>query len=988
MKTKEILVSKHLAERIYDLENRIFTDNAAGTTLEKGNTGFAVSGECPKPNNDNQVIWFNEALINLLKGREGGLGFTIINQPVHNFNGFYVVIPLVDMNAGGYTADLTSLNLLLGNTFNIADLQPSHYISMARYYVRNKNSCFYIAHPDKNCVCLSDLSSEFNHVLSFDNCFILLSNCVVKKFWPVRFDKIEIKNNSIILCGVDPSSEFSLPANILVKIEFSSDFISKNNLLEKLEKSVAAQHSASREKIHVKDDAGTAKSSSCFPSKLFSCMDYLRARLPKISRNRLESVSEGSMELFTGPKVPDGYVRMNLDRECVSLDPWELVQDGATVAIDFGTTSTVAAFLNTRGVVELLRMKSFEEEISESHYENPSVLEFKNFKRFYDTWLNEDYRPLTEWEDLYGSYDAKEQLRDHASCGISNIKAWAFRRHNSFPLRLEDEENGYPVELEPLPVENDEEKSLGNWQERPLDPIEVYGYYLGLCLNNQSLRDGAIYLNYRLTFPVKYDLETRNRIKQGLRRGLLRSLPPALVYSDKWNKARFSVEFGISEPEALVSSVVPAIGLDSNLEKPLPFAVFDFGGGTTDFAAGFYRKPTAEEEDEYDAEVIIETVDVSGIDNLGGEHIVDSLYYAVLSGNAALLMSKGICFVCPSDMNMFPGSETLWGRGSDAYGNMAVLREKLRPVWENSMDDIEDVKTEGKLAVQFKNTNGEYVNIDLLVDIDHLVSIIRERITAGVESFFSFFCQAFTKYDRKGLVDRIHIIFSGNSCRTPVIREVFAEEKQKWLNVKSYDNEKTEEILNLISEHYELIDEWKKDSGAKQDNDDVSAKTAVTVNSMNGIKVTLKNCVALGLLKILSSGIYPLRAYVSDSDNPAETEAPFSYCVGKFKEGFLVPLFMRGTPYGEWMKFDRLRKPRIGNAPFLQIGWSNDPFAAKEKQIQQNGCPVKTLYFDSANIGKNLYMRAVEPHVIEIACFAMEDTSCENPLEVNSVNLS
>ena len=32
-------------------------------------------------------------------------------------------------------------------------------------------------------------------------------------------------------------------------------------------------------------------------------------------------------------------------------------------------------------------------------------------------------------------------------------------------------------------------------------------------------------------------------------------------------------------------------------------------------------------------------------------------------------------------------------------------------------------------------------------------------------------------------------------------------------------------------------------------------------------------------------------------------------------------------------------------------------------------------------------MRAVDPHKIEIACFAPDDTNCESPLQVKTVNL-
>lgn len=980
MKTNEIIVSKHLAERLKDIAGRAFENELSSDNAEKQGSLSNTAKDFSK---------LNKRLFNMLMDKMpeyGGKGFFILANPFDDFLGCFVVLNgdnFKIQKSGLITkleVDIQPLaDLMHATVLNDKDIGIAQIIDDSSYVSGKKNSKYYFPNSDNTGAFVSStIMRKMNSALSNDLIkFYLLRNALVNVALSTvcSVENIFISKDNKLKIEISGRCSDLQKGGMALKIKFPDYF----NFSDKdTSGSIPLSNTKRNTKKNIDD--------VLFQSELLLHMDSLRAKFPPLSPYRLKSVSEGSVELMSGIQVPDGYVKLTLDDECVARDPWELVQEGSLVSIDFGTTSTVVAFQNTMGYVELLRMKSFGQEISESDFENPTVLEFNNYKRFYDTWTNEDYRPLTEWNDVCASYDAKEQLRDHACCGVANIKTWAVKRHNSIPLRLEDETNQFPFELSPLDVDEDPNKDIGNWKERYLDPIEVYGYYLGLFLNNQALRGGAIYLDYRLTFPVDFDKESRNRIKQGLRRGILRSLPPSLIYSDRWHDARFNIELSATEPVALVSSVIPALGLDKDLEKPLAYAVFDFGGGTTDFSAGLYRRSTDEEADEYDCDITIQTLAVGGMKDLGGEHILDHLYYAVLRDNALQLMRNNISFVCPPNMNRFPGSDTLWGYGSDAFGNMYVLRDRLRPVWENRTDDIQSIETEGKLSVQLKNASGDYVNMDLDIDCETLKNKIYELIRAGVISFFTFFCQAFKQADDKGVIDKIHILFSGNSCRTPILREVFAEQKEKNLNVSELDAESKKKILDRIVEHYELIDQTMEHAEVKNDN---LSMANYVVQDENEIKVTLKNCVALGLLKLLTSSIYTDNTYLNNSESSVENEAPFDYYIGKFKSDFLEPIFMKNTPYNEWKLFDRVRKARLGGEPSIQIGWSNSPVAAAVNggKVKRNGCKSTIIYFSQELIGNNIYMRAVNPHKIEIACFSPQDANYENPLMLKDVNL-
>lgn len=712
-----------------------------------------------------------------------------------------------------------------------------------------------------------------------------------------------------------------------------------------------------------------AKSGGKFPAEFFKIADNIRANLPLLSKDTLFSSLSGIYDLLSSePSAADPddpYVQVELDQKCSISDPWRFVKENVEVAIDFGTSSTVVAFSDDRGREQLLKLCSFDLSDGDTlnPYENPTVLQFNDIRTFSSAWFGQKYRPLTRWKDVYSSYDGKSQLKDYASSGLSNIKTWAFKRHSSVPVILEDTVSKTIVELLPLPVEPAEnDKDLGNWKQRMLDPIEIYGYHLGLCLNTQTLRNGSIYLRYNLTFPVKFDNETKERIRQGLRRGLLRSLPPSLVYSDRWKDAKFHVVLSVSEPVALVASVMPQLGLDDFTKRSYyAFAVFDFGGGTTDFSAGFYREPTEEEWEEYQTEKTIDIIKTSGDAGLGGEKILDLLYYKVLQRNAVALQKEGITFTLPDGFSQFPESERLWGNGSCAHGNASILRENLRPVWEEQEDIVKEKITDpGALSVQFqKDSSSDSFPFNLEVDVEELRNCIENRIRETVNQFIHFFAQAFNQYRSRDDFDELHIIFTGNSSRSSFLRKAFEERMEKSKAEVAGENGTggSESSKGEIIPHFELTETSFKDS-----------------------RVTLKTCVALGLLKILRGNIFP------NDNSQSGGETPFNYYVGVFRKSFFKPLVNKNAVYNEWQNFSKVRKSITAGNPWILIGWSSDDRAACEDQIPENDCDQKKISFDSEYIGCDVRFRAVAPNVVEFGCFKPETDDSE-PLQTVKVYL-
>ena len=456
--------------------------------------------------------------------------------------------------------------------------------------------------------------------------------------------------------------------------------------------------------------------------------DTLRAQLPPLDKGILEDSARGIWSAYwpsTSEPDPQWYVRVELDKAVEAANPWESVRHGSQVAIDFGTSGTVAAVREEDGRLRLLRIGGLlQAPGTDEQYENPTALEFSNYRQFLKTWQQEPWRPRIRWEDVKCAYQAREELcaaPNRAACGMRSIKTWAREQPGCPPLRLRDEKN-HAFELSPLPVAGDEGMSdVGDVSLRPLDPVELYACFLGFSLNNQLVHGGTIYPRYYLTFPVKFDRRTRDRILQGFRRGLLRSLPPSLVYGQEWRaESPFRLEEVASEPTAFAAGVLPHLGITPT-EGGEAFGVFDFGGGTTDFAFGLYRRATPGENENEGWETVLEILDVAGDEYLGGEHLLDLAAWHVIRCNADALLNAGIPFRCPPELSPFDGSELLFTESAEAQANLMVLREAMRPLWEEGRFADDDT---GTLSLNFLSCEGKDVpNLSLIVDADALMLV-------------------------------------------------------------------------------------------------------------------------------------------------------------------------------------------------------------------------------------------------------------------------
>lgn len=502
---------------------------------------------------------------------------------------------------------------------------------------------------------------------------------------------------------------------------------------------------------------------------LLTC-DSERAGLDAYDENILFDPNRGHWDLWdfdsgTGKEIP-------LGENFVARNPADDVSTGI-VAIDFGTSRTVVVYENEHSQIIPLQVGSgsYRNGINFSaNYENPTVIQFVDIENFLTAYYWREGRPFTRWEDVKVSHAAFENMTAGGSekfySFLTDLKYWCGSK-NQFMLR--DEKN-FITQLAPFADLADDE----------INPLEIYAYYLGLFINNMQ-QERHVFLNYILSFPVTYEREIREKMRLCFERGLKKSLPPSLLTNDAAMK-KFSVREGASEASAYAITALQEYGFDPEGEDEIYYAVFDFGGGTTDFDFGFLRESSS---DRYD--YTLTHFGENGDRTLGGENLLKLLAFELFKSNQdALLTVDGgkIPFTWAADKINFAGSEALIKDSQEAHANMHALVETLRPMWEApNSDAAQKIFSGEEIEVNLFRDDGRLIkNFPLKISID-LQEILRDRIRVGIKNFFISMKEAFDKNSKNSLrkikslreIDEVSIFLAGNSSKSPLVNELFAE---------------------------------------------------------------------------------------------------------------------------------------------------------------------------------------------------------------------
>lgn len=684
--------------------------------------------------------------------------------------------------------------------------------------------------------------------------------------------------------------------------------------------------------------------------ELLNC-DYRRANLEPYADSVLSDINIGHWELFEAPEENAISVVPPSDQVWTARPPQLDVVASGTCAIDFGTKSTVVVCRNQEARLLRVGTGDYTKAAKKEDYENPTVIELRDLTSFEQAYQQRPGRPFTTWEEITVSHQAESALlQEDIDSSVyyavfSELKQWAHEKDRRLLLK---DRKGVVWKLDPYLTLADD----------AFDPIEIYAYYLGLYINN--MRHG-IYLDYILSFPVNYDLAVRKKLLQSFERGLKKSLPSAILADEDLMK-KFRVYAGASEPAAYAAAALKAYGLEPKETGDMTaYGVFDFGGGTTDFDFGIEKLSANPRRCKFE----LHQFGRGGDPYLGGENILNHLAFEVYCANLDTMRKESIPIALPHGCTAPAGTETLILADREAtqisFMNRKSLAEALRPLWEGKSEAAENLKDNQLNLSLFvdtsrteKEANQNRKTVDLTIDTGHLKDVIRSLISRGVTNFFQAWQEAFK--NREEMPDHIHIFLAGNSCRSPIVKELFDEQiKAKEEDISAHSDGKQAEGLFIL--HLPLgMEEGEADPNEELDR-----------------KLTGKTGVAFGLLRSRKGG---KDVKIINANVDASGEALFPYFLGDIDiEGHFHVRIGKQVPYQSWAAFC------YADEEDFEIYYTSEPQAIENQMppeaVKHVNCRIEADDVSDAD-DTMIYIRKVNPDTIEYAVGTEGDFSQED----------
>lgn len=166
-------------------------------------------------------------------------------------------------------------------------------------------------------------------------------------------------------------------------------------------------------------------------------VDNVAVGLKNYSQSQLLDLNGGHWDLEV-PSAPKESVTFRLDNlpkneknkemnfyACSSLKDL----NKGVVAIDFGTKSTTAAYMDNNGEYRLLSIGGLVDDASPTKFENPTIMEFRHRKKFIIEYNALDHRPFTEKNDIEVAHEAQKNAAGVKGNDLyrffSQLKQWA-----------------------------------------------------------------------------------------------------------------------------------------------------------------------------------------------------------------------------------------------------------------------------------------------------------------------------------------------------------------------------------------------------------------------------------------------------------------------------------------------------------------------------------------------------------------------------------
>lgn len=702
-------------------------------------------------------------------------------------------------------------------------------------------------------------------------------------------------------------------------------------------------------------------------------LDQKRADIEPYDRQCLEDINAGLWELWEDAQdtAEDASETIALPHPLIARNPAEDIHEDGLIGIDFGTKSTIVSMQNGQENISLLRVGigQLAKEVEEYHYENPTIIELRHLASFKEAYDSRQGRPETDINDMCVSHKANSHLKDCTANDafysfFYDIKQWCGDTDVYIKLMDQDKKE---ILLRPF-IESDDD----------LNPLEWYAYYLGLYINN--MRNG-IFMDYVISFPVTYEKEVKKKIISSFEKGLKKSLPDVVVRDEELMK-NFRVQSGVSEPAAYAITALKGYGFEPEDKSAVMYAIFDFGGGTTDFDFGLWRFGNEKIREEMDYDYVIEHFGSNGDRYLGGENLLALLAYEIFKANVPFLGQQrkgqivdtnkpaGFSFTKPKECKAFAGSETFIADSQEARRNTKQVMEALRPFWEGIIgisgkqqesnpscveyegylfrndEECHFPIDDGIIKVDLFDKNGNrhqnqtlYItnnNNGIKIDLK-LTEILEQRIKRGVDNFFSALVQAFKNEPvKKSGAKDIQIFLAGNSSKSPILRKVFDEYiMQEEKNGSGKNN--TEMWFHLFPP--------------------LGTAEAVAIQHERGIDTddeitapTGKTGVAYGLIYGRDGGSIKVKSEIT-----VEKQANFRYYVGVARRGKLqVKLNGNTDDYGKWVSLSVAKRD-------FEIYYTSLPKAITgSMSITEPGIYKKRCRLEEVDPEKNIYIRTIE----------------------------
>lgn len=465
-------------------------------------------------------------------------------------------------------------------------------------------------------------------------------------------------------------------------------------------------------------------------------------------------------------------------------------------------------------------------------YENPTIAEFRNKEKFLKAYNALDHRPFTEHDDMEVVHEAQKYFTDAKGNDLyrffSELKQWAGA----------DEKQNFRDLVEDFSLE-----SFAHCTD--FNPIEIYAYYIGRCINNMH---NGVFLKYFLSYPIKYERPQAEKIRESFEKGLKKSLPRH-VFDDEKTAKNFKVELRASEPCAYAISALKSYGFDktAKLDKPIFITgclILGVGRRILTLENG---KKSANPKFAYKM-----THFSSGGDKyLGGENLLEWLAFEAYAKNFQTLKEKDIVIAKPNydriDEQRF-GS--FMQKSREACLNLQTIASKLRGFLENldahSLEAIEENEEfeikgfeKGSKITLFDRNEKDIPENELKIDCKDLLNLLKSKIDEGVANFFAGFSKVMAE-NIDNQCRAFHIFLGGNASKSVLVKQAFENAKEKQL--KAYKQMASKDDFTFIL--YEPL-------GTEASDKQILELTGENAFEFWGrqVKPTCKTGVAFGLLE-------------------------------------------------------------------------------------------------------------------------------------------